>query len=154
MKDFLPCNDCTEFCKNTLHKSYNHTSYSNKTIERTLHKIIITHITFIFTKRSFFKQFKHMINTIDTQLLQTPRVSQPSPLKGISSRDYRKKRMQRFGTWICCKKVGKVSLEKIFSLPSGFFGMMLPLDLVHFNFLPSRTSFLGVKNFDWILRIG
>jgi len=44
-----------------LHKSYNFTIYSNITIERTLHKIIITHITFIFTKRSFFKQ-------IDTQL--------------------------------------------------------------------------------------
>ena len=57
----MPCNKCTEFCKNTLHKSYNFTTCSNITIERTLHKIIITHITFIFTKRSFFKQ-------IDTQL--------------------------------------------------------------------------------------
>ena len=63
--------------------------------------------------------------------------------------------MQRLGTWIGSKKVGKVSLEKIFSLPSSFFyGMMIPLDLVHFNFLPSSTSFLGVKNLDWILRIG
>ena len=69
MKDFLPCNDCTTFCKNTLHKSYNFTSYSNITVERTLHKIIITHITFIFTKRSFFKQFKHLMHIIDTQLL-------------------------------------------------------------------------------------
>ena len=52
-----------------LHKSYNFTIYSNITIERTLHKIIITHITFIFTKRSFFKQFKHKMHKIDTQLL-------------------------------------------------------------------------------------
>ena len=66
---FLPCNDYTTFCKNTLHKSYNFTTYSNITAERTLHKIIITHITFIFTKRSFFKQFKHMMHTIGTQLL-------------------------------------------------------------------------------------
>ena len=65
----LPCNKCSEFCKNTLHKSYNFTSYSNITAEKTLHKIIITHITFIFIKRSFFKQFKHMMHTIDTQLL-------------------------------------------------------------------------------------
>ena len=68
MKSFLPCNDYTTFCKNTLHKSYNFTSYSNITAERTLHKIIITYITFIFTKTSFFKQFKHMMHTIDTQL--------------------------------------------------------------------------------------
>ena len=65
----LPCNKCTEFCKNTLHKNYNSTTYSNITIERTLHKIIITHITFIFTKRSYFKQFKHMMHIIYTQLL-------------------------------------------------------------------------------------
>ena len=36
----------------------------NITKERTLHKIIITHITFIFTKRSFFKQFKHMMHNL------------------------------------------------------------------------------------------
>ena len=69
LKSFLPCNDYTIFFKNTLHKSYNFTTYSNITAERTLHKIIITHITFIFTKRSFFKEFKHMMHTIDTQLL-------------------------------------------------------------------------------------
>ena len=57
-------NLCTEFCKNTLHKSYNFTTYSNITIKRTLHKIIITHITFIFTKRSFFKHFKHMMHNL------------------------------------------------------------------------------------------
>ena len=65
----MTCNDYTIFCKNTLHKSYNCTTYSNITIKRTLHKLIITHITFIFTKRSFFKQFNHMMHTIDTQLL-------------------------------------------------------------------------------------
>ena len=60
--------------------------------------------------------------------------------------------MERFDTWICSKKVGKVSLEKIFSLPSSFFlGMMIPLDLVHFNFLSSSTSLFGVKNIDWVL---
>ena len=43
----------------------------------------------------------------------------------------------RFGTWIGSKKVGKVPLEKIFSLPSSFFyRMLIPLDFVHFNFLP------------------
>ena len=52
-------------------------SYSNKTIKRTLHKIIITHITFIFTERSFFKQFKHMMHTTT---VQTPRVSHPRPV--------------------------------------------------------------------------
>ena len=86
--------------------------------------------------------------------MQTPRVSQPSPLKGISPRDYRKKRMERFGTWIGSKKVGKISLEISFSLPSVFFlSMVIPLDFVHFNFLSSGTSFFGVKNSDWILSI-
>ena len=32
-------------------------------------------------------------------------------------------------------------MEKIFSLPSSFFlGMVIPLNFVHFNFLPSSTS--------------
>ena len=57
-------------------------------------------------------------------------------------------------TEIGFKKVGKVSLKKIFSFPSSFFySMLIPLDLVHFNFLPSSTSFFGVKNLDRILRI-
>ena len=55
LKSFLPCNDYTIFCKNTLHKSYNFTSYSNLTAERTLHKIIITHITFNIYKRILFQ---------------------------------------------------------------------------------------------------
>src|SRR6185312_5113517 len=100
---------------------------------------------------------RHLFNyCADSYLItvQTPGVLQPSPLKGISSRDYRKKRVQRFGTWIGSKKVGKVSLEKIFSFPSSFFySMLIPLDLVHFNFLPSSTSFFSVKNLDRILRI-
>jgi len=57
------------FAKTPSTKAINFTTYSNTTAERTLHKIIITHITFIFTKRSFFKQFKNMMHTIDTQLL-------------------------------------------------------------------------------------
>ena len=128
----------------------------------TLHKIIITHITFYNYRKILFKQFKHMMHIKYTQLLckhlfnycaDTQGVS-AFPLKGISPRDYRKKRMQRLGTWIGSKKVGKISLEKIFSLPSSFFYcMMIPLDFVHFNFLPSSTSFFGVKNLDRILLI-
>src|SRR6185312_7230094 len=63
------CNDYTIFCKNTLHKSYNSTTYSNITIERTLHKIIITHITFYIYKKILFQAIKHMMHKIDTQLL-------------------------------------------------------------------------------------
>ena len=73
------------FCKSTLHKSYKCTSYSNITTERTLHKIIITHITFYNDKKILFKQFKHMMHIKHTQLLCrhfffnycTPRVLQP-----------------------------------------------------------------------------
>ena len=61
----LPCNKCTEI----LQKHPPQKLYSEITKERTLHKNIITHITFIFTKRSFFKQMKHMMHKIDTQLL-------------------------------------------------------------------------------------
>ena len=41
----------------------------NITIERTLHKIIITHITFYNYKKILFKQFKHMMHIEYTQLL-------------------------------------------------------------------------------------
>ena len=43
--------------------------------------------------------------------------------------------MERFGTWICSKKVGKVSLEINFSLPSGFFlSIMIMSRLLKYNF--------------------
>ena len=52
------------FCKSTLYKSYKCTSYSNITTERTLHQIIITHITFYNYKKIIFKQFKHMTHDL------------------------------------------------------------------------------------------
>ena len=52
------------FCKNTLHKSYKLHNLFNITIERTLHKIIITHITFYNYKKILFKQFKHMTHDL------------------------------------------------------------------------------------------
>src|SRR6185312_17013475 len=73
------CNDYTIFCKNTLHKSYNSTSYSNITIERTLHKIIITHITFYIYKKILFQAIQaHDAYNRYTTTVQTPRVSQIS----------------------------------------------------------------------------
>ena len=69
LKSFLPSNKCTEFCKSTLHKSYNCTPYSNITAERTLHKIIITHITFYNYTKILIQTIKHMMHTINTQLL-------------------------------------------------------------------------------------
>ena len=69
LKSFLPSNKCTEFCKNTLHKSYNCTPNSNITAERTLHKIIITQITFYNYKKILIQTIKHMMHKINTILL-------------------------------------------------------------------------------------
>jgi len=82
LKSFLPSNKCTEFCKSTLHKSYNCTTYSNITTERTLHKIIITHRTFYIYKKILFQvKWAHDAYNECNLIAQTPRVSQPSPLK-------------------------------------------------------------------------
>jgi len=73
----MPCNKCTEFCKNTLHKSYNCTPKSNITAERTLHKILITHITFYNYKKVLFQAIQaHDAYKIYTTTVQTPRVLQ------------------------------------------------------------------------------
>ena len=58
------------------------------------------------------------------------------------------------GTWIRSKEVGKTSLEIMLGFPSSFFlGMVVPLDLVYSNFFPSGTSFLTVKDFQWVFHV-
>ena len=66
LKNKICCHaiNALNFAKTPSTKAINFTTYSNTTVEMTLHKIIITHITFIFTKRSFFKQFKHMMHNL------------------------------------------------------------------------------------------
>jgi hypothetical protein len=74
----------------------------------------------------------------------TPRVSQPSPQKGISSRDYRNDTLEDSYLWIL-KELGKVFLKIIFSFPGGFFySMVVPQDLIHLNLLSSSDSLLGI----------
>ena len=75
LKSFLPCNDYTTFCKSTLHKSYNCTPNSKITAERTLHKIIITHITFYnYNKVLFQVKWAHDAYNECNLIVQTPRV--------------------------------------------------------------------------------
>ena len=58
-----------------------------------MHKINITHITFYNYKKVLFQAKQtHDVQKVCNTNVQTPRVSQPFPLKGISPRDYRKKR--------------------------------------------------------------
>ena len=58
------------------------------------------------------------------------------------------------GTWIRSKEVGKVLLKIVFCFPGGFFlGVIVPLDLVHFNLGSSGTYFLSVEDFRSMLHI-
>ena len=58
------------------------------------------------------------------------------------------------GTWIRSKEVGKVLLEIVLCCPGGFFlGVIVLLDLVHFNLFPFGASFLSVEDFQWMLNI-
>ena len=58
------------------------------------------------------------------------------------------------GTWIRSKEVGKVLLKIVFCFPGSFFlGVIVPLNLVHFNLWSSGTCFLSVEDFHWMLYI-
>jgi hypothetical protein len=93
-----------------------------------LHTIQCTHYTFL---PSVFKIF-------------TPRVSQSSPLKGISSRDYQSDVLEENYLRILME-LRKVFLKIIFSFPGGFFcSMVVPQDLIHFNLLSSSASLFGI----------
>jgi hypothetical protein len=68
----------------------------------------------------------------------------PSPLKGISSRDYQSDVLEDNYLKIL-KELGKVFLKIIFSfLGSFFYSMMVSQDLIHFNLLSSSASLLGI----------
>jgi hypothetical protein len=73
-------------------------------------------------------------------------VSQPFPLKGISSRDYQSDVLEDSYLRIL-KELGKVFLKIIFSLPGGFFySMVVPQNLIHLNLLSPSDSLFGIEN--------
>ena len=84
-----------------------------------------------------------------------PGLSQPTLLK--------KNLVPRFGQWISAEKCGtfgriketrEVLVEVVFSFPCSFFlSVMTPLNLIHFNYLPSSTSFFPIEDFEGILNI-
>jgi len=84
-----------------------------------------------------------------------PGLSQPTLLK--------KNLVPRFGQWISAEKCGtfgriketrEVLVEVVFSFPCSFFlSVMTPLNLIHFNYLPSSTSFFPIQDFEGILDI-
>jgi len=58
------------------------------------------------------------------------------------------------GTWIRSKEIRKILLQIKLGFPSSFFlGMVVLLDLVHFNFFPSGTSFLTIKDSHWVFHV-
>ena len=84
----------------------------------------------------------------------TPRVSQPTPLKRISSQDSDKRLSGKCGTLSGVKKTRKVLIEIALSFPCGFFfSVMVPLDFIHFNYFSSSTSLLLIKDFERIFNI-
>ena len=81
----------------------------------------------------------------------------------VTAYPLKKNLVPRFGQMTKCGKCGtfdriektrEVLVEVVFSFPCSFFlSVMTPLNLVHFNYLPSSTSFFLIKDFVGIFNI-
>ena len=86
---------------------------------------------------------------------KTPRVSQPIPLERISSRDSDNKlKVESECTFGRFKKTRKSLSETAFSFTCGFFfGVMIPLNSINFDYLPLSTSLFLIKDAERIFNI-
>jgi hypothetical protein len=92
-------------------------------------KYIFTQADLNMRQRQWLELIKDYNGTIMVQLWYnlTPRVSQPPPLKEISSRDSKAERIRRLGLGIGLKEVWEILLKIRFCFPSCFFfGVVIP----------------------------
>jgi hypothetical protein len=72
-------------------------------------------------------------------------MSQPSPLKRISSRDSGVEEIDGLVLKVGLEEIREIMLKIGFGFPCGlFFGVMVPLNLVHSNGSSSSTFFFGI----------